>query len=521
MEGFKRNTSLVSEINKYLAYVVGAMLVIGTIYVKFMLGNAMDKSDESLAIDLQNRILSSEENKKSVALGIAVTIASNSEVVKSLELNDRAYALDALNNLGKSFKNGTPYKNVKIHIHTKDVKSFVRDWKPEKFGDDLSGFRASIVQVKETKKPVTVVEVGVTGLVLRGIAPIFNKSGEYVGSVEAIMGFNSIVKEYKKEKMDLIVLMDDKLAVGDKFKDVPKIFNYYISQEATDEKFKTAVSGFSAEELSKEGFLETSDFFIVTAPIKDLSGKTIGKYVVGLDREVADGAVNAISSLVMQISLFGVLILAIMFVMISVIAKKTIANSLEIFTHKFNDFVDFLSYRTNKYVPAQIVVKDEFGELINHLNDIAIIQDAKLKEDMKVIGEIVLVTDKVEQGIYQCRIHASSKNPMVETLRKTVNSMIEAMDSNMTALKSTLEQYTNNDFTKLVSIDPKLKSDMLAVMQSVNKLGEALRTNAKLNLSNGETLNHNAITMSESVNNVAAKANQQAASLEETAAALE
>jgi methyl-accepting chemotaxis protein len=62
---------------------------------------------------------------------------------------------------------------------------------------------------------------------------------------------------------------------------------------------------------------------------------------------------------------------------------------------------------------------------------------------------------------------------------------------------------------------------MLAVMQSVNKLGVALRTNAKLNLTNGETLNQNAITMSESVNNVAAKANQQAASLEETAAALE
>ena len=31
-------------------------------------------------------------------------------------------------------------------------------------------------------------------------------------------------------------------------------------------------------------------------------------------------------------------------------------------------------------------------------------------------------------------------------------------------------------------------------MQSVNKLGEALRNNAKLNLTNGETLNQNAIT---------------------------
>jgi methyl-accepting chemotaxis protein len=110
---------------------------------------------------------------------------------------------------------------------------------------------------------------------------------------------------------------------------------------------------------------------------------------------------------------------------------------------------------------------------------------------------------------------------MIRELCKVTNSMIEKSGSNMTSLRGTLELYTNNDFTKSVPIDPKLKSDMLAVMQSVNQLGVALRTNAKLNLTNGETLNHNAITMSESVSNVAAKANQQAASLEETAAALE
>ncbi|RXJ88432.1 chemotaxis protein, partial [Arcobacter sp. CECT 8983] len=58
-------------------------------------------------------------------------------------------------------------------------------------------------------------------------------------------------------------------------------------------------------------------------------------------------------------------------------------------------------------------------------------------------------------------------------------------------------------------------------MQSINKLGEALGSNAKANLNNGQTLQNNSATMTASMNNLAAKANEQAASLEQTAAALE
>jgi len=199
----------------------------------------------------------------------------------------------------------------------------------------------------------------------------------------------------------------------------------------------------------------------------------------------------------------------------------SVTRGMEKVEEQFAFFVNFSGFKSNKYLPSNVNGKSDTGKILQMIDEQAKRVDEALKTDMKVIGEIVLVTDKVEQGIYKCRVHGKSKNPMVETLKKTVNNMIEATDKNMTNLRTTLELYTNDNFKSSVSIDPKLKSDMLSVMESVNKLGEALRTNAKLNLSNGETLNQNAITMSESVNNVAAKANQQAASLEETAAALE
>jgi methyl-accepting chemotaxis protein len=520
MEKFQKDTSLAAKINKYILGIAGGMLLVGSVYVHFMLSHTEDETDKNTAASLKAKILEAEEAEKSVALAIAVTVASNSEVVSALETNDRERAIVELNNLGASFKNGTPYKNVQVHIHTKDIKSFVRDWKHEKFGDDLSSFRESIVKVSQTKKPLTVVEVGVAGLVLRGIAPIMTNSGEYVGSVEAIMGYNSIVKEFKKQEMDLLVLMDGKIAV-DKPDGVQKVGDFILSQKDFDEAFKAEFAKLNLSDATEDKVLEGSSSFIVLEPIKDLNKKVIGQYAVGISKDKAVEIIDDVTSLVLQIALFGIILLAILVILVSIVSKKLINESLVTFNSKFNDFVDFLSYRTNKYTPAEIVVKDEFGELLNHLNQVAITQDMKLKEDMRVIGEIVLVTDKVEQGIYRCRIHSSSQNPMVETLKQTVNNMIEATDKNMTELRKTLELYTQDDFRHEVIIDPKLKSDMLSVMQSVNKLGDALRTNAKLNLTNGETLNQNAITMSESVNNVAAKANQQAASLEETAAALE
>ncbi len=203
------------------------------------------------------------------------------------------------------------------------------------------------------------------------------------------------------------------------------------------------------------------------------------------------------------------------------ITANSIKKGIDKVETQLGIFLEFTGFKRNQYIPANSLGDSDTDKLLQMLDSKAKEIDITLKADMKVMGEIVIVSDKVEQGIYKCRIHAKSKNPMIQTLCKTFNKMVEQTDKNMSQLKSTLEHYTNDDFRSKVTIDPKLKSDMLAVMQSVNQLGDALRKNAQLNLTNGETLNHNAITMSESVNNVAAKANQQAASLEETAAALE
>ncbi len=52
--------------------------------------------------------------------------------------------------------------------------------------------------------------MGRAGLVLRGLSPIFSKNGEYIGSLEFIQGFNSVVENFKADDELLLVLMDEK-----------------------------------------------------------------------------------------------------------------------------------------------------------------------------------------------------------------------------------------------------------------------------------------------------------------------
>lgn len=69
-------------------------------------------------------------------------------------------------------KKSTPFQNIQIHIHTKDNRSFLRSWKPEKFGDDLTTFRPSVVKVNSEKTAVNTFEVGEAGLSVRSVVPV-------------------------------------------------------------------------------------------------------------------------------------------------------------------------------------------------------------------------------------------------------------------------------------------------------------------------------------------------------------
>jgi methyl-accepting chemotaxis protein len=196
-------------------------------------------------------------------------------------------------------------------------------------------------------------------------------------------------------------------------------------------------------------------------------------------------------------------------------------RDLDVLDRFFEEFVEFVTNKKNRFDFSEKSGNANVNALLSKWEEKTEDIDSRTKADMKVMGEIVITLDKIEQGIYGCRVHADTQNPMMTTLKNTINQMLEVLNKDMVGLKAVLEEYANNNYVSKIDINPKMKEEMLAVMQSVNSLGDALADSARQNLSNGQHLQENSETMTQSVNNLASKANQQAASLEETAAAVE
>jgi len=215
------------------------------------------------------------------------------------------------------------------------------------------------------------------------------------------------------------------------------------------------------------------------------------------------------------------IILMIIQGLIAYLVTKSISDGINTYNEYFNTFLNFISLKENKInkiIPKQ---NNEFSQMIVQMNTTIDEFDFKIKEDMRVIGEIVLTMDKMEQGIFKCRIKSKTKNPMITTLSKTINQMLETLELNMIELEKVTKSYANDDFREKINISPRLKARLLSVMNGINTLGDSLSTAAKSNLTNGESLENNASKMKSSMHNLATKANEQAASLEQTSAAVE
>ena len=223
--------------------------------------------------------------------------------------------------------------------------------------------------------------------------------------------------------------------------------------------------------------------------------------------------------------LYNIVLLGLVFILIiGILAYKVLGlidSNIKSFNAYFDEFLDFITFKQNKIEKNTKENSTEFSHMINSINNVVDEFDTKFKEDMKVIGEIVLTMDKVEQGIFRCRIKSKTKNPMINTLKNTINQSLESLENSMKDLQRVTTSYANDDFKDKIEIPSKMKARLLAVMEGINSLGDTLGNVAKQNLENGQTLENNATLMKSSMHNLSQKAREQATSLEETAAAVE
>ena len=345
--------------------------------------------------------LSSEELKvkKDVGLSSVISIANDARLSAALVNNDREEAMKILSQISKKFKENTSYKNVKLHLHTKDTKSFLRAWNYNKYGDDLSGFRASLLKVKKIQKPFVTFEAGRVGLVLRAITPIFDANEEYVGSLELIQGMNSVAKEFDKDGYDFLFLMHNSLLdIAKKAKNNESVGEYKVSQKFIQKDFLADAKTINFEKLFKDGFLITDKYFYTYEKVHGGDGLILlGEKIEQVNSVVDLATASIYQSIYYIIGLLLILQLLTHFAISKLVFQK-IKQLLEI--------MSTIVKNKDLTIRVKVDANDEIGILGKQFNNFLdaikeTIEDSKLTsaENASISHELTATTQSVGKNV--------------------------------------------------------------------------------------------------------------------------
>ncbi|WP_170122169.1 methyl-accepting chemotaxis protein [Breoghania corrubedonensis] len=216
----------------------------------------------------QQQLKASIEAESRQALMLASLVAGDAGVRETFAAGDR----DALaSEFEASFADLKKNFGVRqFQFHLPPAISFLRVHKVAKFGDDLAGFRKTVVQTNETLKPVWGLEKGVAGIGNRGVVPVFS-DGKHIGSVEFGLGFHeNFVSTFTSQTgYPLAVLR-------------PSDAGYDIIGNTLPDGFAPQAL---MRELAGEGSsIESGDYRITRVSVTDYSGQPIAVALLAVDR---------------------------------------------------------------------------------------------------------------------------------------------------------------------------------------------------------------------------------------------
>jgi ElaB/YqjD/DUF883 family membrane-anchored ribosome-binding protein len=177
-----------------------AVMVIGqfiiNIYIK-------DKKDYYLSVQTQllvSKYKTSYKYFKFMANDIKEMYQQNDKLIKLLKeaknasdeqrdkIRKQIYKM-----LFKNYKRLLKMGVSQVHFHLENAISFLRMYRPDAYGDDIS-YRKGIELISKVKKPLEGFEVCTYMHGLRFIYPLFDKEGNFLASVEISYSSDTVIK---------------------------------------------------------------------------------------------------------------------------------------------------------------------------------------------------------------------------------------------------------------------------------------------------------------------------------------
>ena len=133
------------------------------------------------------------------------------------------------------------------------------------------------------------------------------------------------------------------------------------------------------------------------------------------------------------------------------------------------ELIELMEFKRNRVD----INENTTNEAEKNFNKIVKSYQGAVLDDTRVAGEMVLLADKVAKGHLSCRVQAQTKTPYVSTLRDSMNNLIDSAEINIDNAIYTLQKFADGDFSARSEI--KVEAKMAALLENINKLGEALQ----------------------------------------------
>ncbi|MCK9473240.1 methyl-accepting chemotaxis protein [Sulfurimonas sp.] len=507
---------------KITIFIVGISLIllfIGFFVLNHFRAKITDNTYATIKTTLVSKIEDRMRSKFDVGITNAVAIANDSSIATALRDNDRELAIASIDAINEKYKKETNFKNVKIHIHDKDVNSFLRAWNLKKYGDDLKSFRHTINKVKADKHALAAIEVGQAGLSIRGVAPVI-KDGVYLGSLEFMQAFESVIKQFHKENENLLVLMDKKLVHLAKLADTSKnVSDYILSQKTVDENFFKSAKSIKMQELLAKGYALDEEYFYTYAKIEDFQNNPIGIYLLGVKRADVDATINQASSMINSALALIVVLIFVLIIAILTGIKKVVLTPLEEFERGLLDFFKYLNKESNQAKLIGIQSDDEIGLMSKVVDENILKTQKNIESDKALIDDVRRVVAQINKGHFTQSVQVVTNNESLQALKDNINKMLLSLEQNickdLNVLISTMSTFEKSDFTT------KIIDDNGKVAQALNSVGTTISQMLQQSSSGANELSAKSLSLKEKMQNLSSESSKQATMLKELASVME
>ncbi len=153
-----------------LAVIAGAIALVAFFGTQVIVDRIVETAARRELAGHRQAFLDAVDQETQRAASMAAVLAALPPVQQALATGDRTP-------LGPLLVGGFPglkagWGAEQIQLHVAPATSFFRVHQPDKFGDDLSGFRKTVVDAIAGRRVVRGVESGVAGLGIRGVVPV-------------------------------------------------------------------------------------------------------------------------------------------------------------------------------------------------------------------------------------------------------------------------------------------------------------------------------------------------------------